>query len=894
MKCTYSIEDLEGYLDGLMCDREKEKLHKHLEICEDCRNHLGILKLTEGHIKEEVQNDGSTYLRVMESIDKNRYQGEKSRYRIGGALFKLKPYLKPLAAAVLIMIIAVAALNNQQHIKNVLSSIEEMVSENKENVEDNNKKEEKASRFFKAEPVSELKKGTPSADGWVASEERVLKGVGDNRETTIKLYVKPEHPNSSSSRTTGEVMAYVEDNGDLYEIGLVSNYGTIDMEFKAQDLNNDGKNEISIKGQMGASSIAFKVIGWEQGKWVKLLDTDYTEVMDLDSDGDVELVCTSVGSTPPYVWIYRWNGGHFEKMDVAEATGNEYASLLNRGTTEVMLESGSSNEKHCYRYKDGELIEDKAGVNKIKKDNVSNINFNTCVTRDVWGKKGPGEDFEDIIKIPYGRVIRISGMYMTDGGNSGWYIAALEPELKDDRSKIILPENQTEFYIKFDSIVTGNDHAVNFDECTVNDALKFNCVITGGNRKDGTVCLKQRPDEKSPTVSIADKGNLIYVIRKDKEWSLVKIISSSAMEDYSDIGWLKNEYYSEYKPGMKVNQGFIVKPFRIYEKPDVNSNYPPLDSGLKSNIAPVTIIETDTNTKSGWSIVRAGFNGVAGWVKTEDIKFSFTSEEANKLMNPDVDLELLTQKIKEEIDGWEDLSLCALDIDKKIKLSSRQRKELAGKLTGVTGYEVFDGGLSSYREAVYPFYVLKFSEGSDDSYIYESLDEPPLKYYRSSFSKFNFIAVGDDKLLIQIPSEKLKAYGLYREGAPVKFIKVNREFINYFKTLIPVPANNDKNSFNYLLNAITIEVDGGVKEKGIEPQQVCETARIIKAFAGDEFKPKKEPDAKNRISEFKFTFSDGSTERVLVFENCLMYKGRYYSLNGPPNGIEGTLFAAYF
>jgi hypothetical protein len=82
MKCTYSVEELIEYLEGRMCDHEKEKLHGHLEVCENCRNHLGILKLTEDQIKEDVKNDGTTYMKVMNSIDKNRYSAKKRKYKV--------------------------------------------------------------------------------------------------------------------------------------------------------------------------------------------------------------------------------------------------------------------------------------------------------------------------------------------------------------------------------------------------------------------------------------------------------------------------------------------------------------------------------------------------------------------------------------------------------------------------------------------------------------------------------------------------------------------------------------------------------------------------------------------------------------------------------------------
>ncbi len=891
MKCTYSIEELIGYLDGRMCDREKEKLHKHLEVCEDCRNHLGILKLTEGQIKEDVKNDGSTYMKVMNSIDKNRYSGKKTKYKVGSVLFKLAPAIKPMAAAVLIIVFAVAALTNQQHISNVLSSLEQMVLKHdqtdKEDKKDLDKKDYKASKFFKAVPVVELKKGMP-AEGWVLSQDVVVKGVGDRAGVTVKLYVKPDTDPGSSKTATGEVMAFLEDRKDMYEIGNISQYGIINTEVKSQDVNNDLTGEIVLKGQMGASSVMFKVIGLDSasGKWLQLLDTDHTEVMDLDLDGSNELVTTSVGSLPPYVWIYRWNRDHFEKLDVAEATGNEYANILNRGSGIIWIESGVKDSKHFYVYKDGELVEEQTAKNTLETENIINVAYNTCVTGEVWGKQGPGEKYDNLVKIPDGRVISVIGRYNKD---AGWYLAKLTPELSEDRTEILLPENQTEFWLKYDSVMSGLDHSVNFDECTVNDAVQFNCVITGRDRDDGTLRLKQLPDQKSPAVSIAAQGNLISVIRKDQEWSLIKIISGRAMADYSDVGWIKNEDYAAYKPGLKVNQGFITRPFRMHDKPDTNSDYTPLDSVLKSDIAPVTVMEGDKGT-NGWIRVHGGFNGFTGWVRNEDLKFSITSEEAQNLANPEVDLKLLTQKIKEEIEGWDDLNLCALDINKQIKLTSEQRRELAKRLDGVNGYEVFDGGLTSFREAVYPFYTLQFLDGNGDFYMDEESAEPPYKYYRSSFCKFNFIVTADDTLMIQIPYDKLASYGLKREGAPVKFIKVNREFIDYFKTLIPADVNSQKSGFNYLLNAVRVDVDG---EMGADIRQVYKSARVLKAYAGEEVTPGKSG-AGAPVMEFKFTFKDGSIEKVFCYNKYLSFKGRYYSIKSPPQKIGGILFAGYF
>ena len=246
-----------------MCD-QKKIIFKHLEICQDCRNHIEALKLTDGYIKEDVKNNGTTYIKVMEAIDKNRYKGKKSKYKVGAALYKLTPVIKPVAAIVLVIIIAAAALNYKEQISDVLSSIEDMI------------------------------------------------------------------------------------------------------------LNHDEK------------------------------------------DNDTK-------------------------------------------------------------------IEDKNNNIAYEKDNVTNAAFETCVTKEVWGKKGPGESYENSVKIPHGRIIRVIGRYSID---PGWYLAKLTPELSEEVTEIMLPENETEFWLNFDSIEPGYEH-VNFDSCTVNDAVRFNHVITGTNTATG-------------------------------------------------------------------------------------------------------------------------------------------------------------------------------------------------------------------------------------------------------------------------------------------------------------------------------------------------------------------------------------------------------------------------
>ncbi|MDP4179953.1 MAG: hypothetical protein Q8942_02550, partial [Bacillota bacterium] len=614
-----------------------------------------------------------------------------------------------------------------------------------------------------------------------------------------------------------------------------------------------------------------------------------TEIMDLDNDGNIELVTTSVGIIPSFVWIYRWNSDHYEKMDVAKVTQNDYATILNRGNSKIWLEAGKTNVKHFYLYKDGTLEEHENTKEALLKEKVTPMYFNTYVKKEVWGKQGPGENYENLIKLPYGRVIQVTGMYTVNGGNGGWYLAKLAPELTDDRETRQLPENQTEFWLYFDSIGMKYEHKVIFEECSINDAVQFNYVITGKAKNDGTIRLRQLPDENSPTVSIANQGNLINVVQKDGQWSVARITSGRAMEDYSDIGWIKNSDYTQYKSDQKVNQGFLIKPVRLYDRPDSSSDPLPVDNVIKYDVAPVTIDEQKSN--SNWSYIRGSFNGFAGWVNTKDIHFTFTSEEAVKIANPDIDLKMLTQKIKDEIKDWDGLTLNALDIDKQVRLNQQQRKELSDNLKGVTGYEVNDGGLTTYREAMYPFYTLQFLTGKNDYYIDENSADPQDKLYRASYCKYNFIVTGEDTIMILIPTEKLDYYGLKREGAPVKFLKVNREFVQYIKNLIPANELNINDGFNYLLNAVKVKVGS---EQGEAQKQVYKCARVIRSYAGKEIETGRVPKNVKAITSFEFKFKNGSVEKVIVTDKYISYRGKYFSLNGDPKSIGGILFAGYF
>ncbi|UFJ39743.1 hypothetical protein LOK74_17030 [Brevibacillus humidisoli] len=182
-----------------------------------------------------------------------------------------------------------------------------------------------------------------------------LQRISGKKNVFVHLYVDPQFQNKPEQ---GEVIAYLQDGADLYNLGIVTDYGIAQASVQAADLNGDGRSEIELSGHLGSHYEEIRVFGFdsEQGKWLRYLQTGSPLKKDLDGDGRAELLAVSQGTIPSYLWIFRWENGQFSQADVATAVDGEYARLID-GEPQPLIDTGSADDSRLFRYQQGDLVE---------------------------------------------------------------------------------------------------------------------------------------------------------------------------------------------------------------------------------------------------------------------------------------------------------------------------------------------------------------------------------------------------------------------------------------------------------------------------------------------------------------------------------------------------------
>lgn len=529
----------------------------------------------------------------------------------------------------------------------------------------------------------------------------------------------------------------------------------------------------------------------------------------------------------------------------------------------------------------------KDNIPVLERDRASQMIFNTYVNKDAYGMLGPGLNYDKIAKLDYGQVILITGKL--ENGKDTWFLGKKVSNFSLD--KLIEVDENQEFWIHSDNINLQTQNAISFDSTfTPSLVCDYSYIVLNKGRKQ--ITLKQLPKESSNSTCAINADNLIAVIQKDREWSFVLKFNASSMASSAEMGWIKNSEYMWYTPALssvRPNQGFLVKPFDILKEDGSISDMP--DYLIQNPITPVNIIGYNGKLVH----LSSGFNGLEFYVDQEALRLQVLPENVDNILNNEIDKDSLKEKIKSIISKAQKIDLYALDEnDKSVSLSNEQKNKLANSLTNIYEVTKFDGGILPLREAVYPFYSLKI-EGSNDiqsNNMYKDKEK-----YEQANSQSSITVTGDSSLLLNIEGLQPKS------AVPIRFIKTNKEFVDYIKALRNVPPNNDVSNLNYLLNARKVIVTqyGSVNGNTYEgkEQQVNKCVRTILKYI-DTYSVKTKPEKSPDVGNFQFVFEDGTKKTVLVTEKYFQIEDTYYNFNnnlkdrkGPIN-IFIELFAAYF
>ncbi len=155
----------------------------------------------------------------------------------------------------------------------------------------------------------------------------------------------------------GENLVVLDDYNGVYNMDIELGEEEIDrLIIMTEDMNSNGNEELVVVIDRGATFKEVNIYTYRDSKWHCILTAENLISTDLSDDGKCELITTSMGSLPPYIVIYRWNGDTFEKTDINEETGFLYSTLVNIND-EAYIEAGNPEEPYFFKYKDGKLIQ---------------------------------------------------------------------------------------------------------------------------------------------------------------------------------------------------------------------------------------------------------------------------------------------------------------------------------------------------------------------------------------------------------------------------------------------------------------------------------------------------------------------------------------------------------
>lgn len=151
---------------------------------------------------------------------------------------------------------------------------------------------------------------------WPAGAERTVRTIalgGGRDDYKLILYAK--------DGDTDYLYAAFSADGTVYDLGPAAGYAYDSKEDISAEENVGvfGRKLVKLTGSVGASAALTTYFAVERGVPEPLLsvDTGLTQQLDLDFDGEPEVVASA--GQPQQTYVYRWNGDHVEVCNLNAA-----------------------------------------------------------------------------------------------------------------------------------------------------------------------------------------------------------------------------------------------------------------------------------------------------------------------------------------------------------------------------------------------------------------------------------------------------------------------------------------------------------------------------------------------------------------------------------------------
>lgn len=132
MKCRYTFDDINEYADGSVSEERADAIRLHIDECKACQQYYDSIMVSEKYMKGNISLKSDIRMKVLESIDGERYKSKKIFYRLGWIRNKTG-LIKNLAVAAACVFLAVLIIRNEYTGSFITSRISKMIAQKQQN-----------------------------------------------------------------------------------------------------------------------------------------------------------------------------------------------------------------------------------------------------------------------------------------------------------------------------------------------------------------------------------------------------------------------------------------------------------------------------------------------------------------------------------------------------------------------------------------------------------------------------------------------------------------------------------------------------------------------------------------------------------------------------------------